>query len=104
MEGPEIVRAPLVVNVPVTSGNVEKSYTPVMVTGVGGEADAKGTEPIVKEASTHSMITNDRLLMFSLFIFNLLSLFWPVLTSHHEKSLAVHRRSAGNPARGNADT
>jgi hypothetical protein len=55
---PEIVRAPLVVKVPVTLGNVEKSYTPVMVTGtgVGGEAEAEGSEPIVKQATIHSAI------------------------------------------------
>src|SRR6266404_3704911 len=58
VETPEIVRAPVVVKVPVTLGNVEKSYTPVMVTGngVGGEADAEGTEPIVKKAIIHSAI------------------------------------------------
>ena len=32
---PEIVRAPLVVKVPATSGNVEKSNVAVMVAGVG---------------------------------------------------------------------
>jgi len=47
-----------VVKVPFTLGNVEKSYTPVMVTGtgVGGEADAEGTEPVVKKAIIHSVI------------------------------------------------
>jgi len=45
-----------VVKVPVRSGNVEKSYTPVMVTGVRVEADADGTEPMVKRAITHSAI------------------------------------------------
>src|SRR6266480_5735968 len=68
VEGPEIVRAPLVVKVPVTSGNVEKSYTAVMVTGVGVVADAEGTEPIVKKATTHNMINSDLLLMFGLFM------------------------------------
>src|SRR5437868_13856832 len=65
VEAPEIVRAPLVVKVPVTLGNVEKSYTPVMVTGtgVGGEADAEGTEPIVKRAITHSAIAAERILL-----------------------------------------
>src|SRR5438045_8252238 len=65
VEAPEIVRAPLVVNVPVTLGNVEKSYTAVMVTGtgVGGEADAEGTEPIVKKATIHSAIAAERILL-----------------------------------------
>ncbi len=63
METPEIVRAPLVVKVPVTSGNVEKSYTAVMVTGVGVAADAKGTEPIVKKAITHSAIAAEKPLL-----------------------------------------
>ena len=65
METPEIVRAPLVVNIPVTLGNVEKSYTAVMVTGtgVGGEADAEGTEPIVKKATIHSAIAAERILL-----------------------------------------
>ena len=69
-EAPEIVRAPLVVKVPDTLGNVEKSNTAVMVTGtgVGGEAHAEGTEPIVKKATTHNMITSDLLLMFGLFM------------------------------------
>jgi hypothetical protein len=63
VETPEIVRAPVVVKVPVTLGNVEKSYTPVMVTGsgVGGEADAEGTEPIAKQAIMHSAIAVDLL-------------------------------------------
>jgi hypothetical protein len=39
VETPEIVRAPLVVKVPVTLGNVEKSYAAVMVTGVGVGAE-----------------------------------------------------------------
>src|SRR5437588_7274644 len=58
VEAPEIVRAPLVVKVPVTLGNVEKSNTAVMVTGtgVGGEADAEGTEPIVKQTIIYSAI------------------------------------------------
>src|SRR6266446_4228903 len=63
VEGPEIVRAPLVVKVPVTSGNVEKSYTAVMVTGVGGEADAEGAEPIVKKAIIHSAIAAEKILL-----------------------------------------
>jgi hypothetical protein len=65
VETPEIVRAPVVVKVPVTLGNVEKSYTPVMVTGngVGGEADAEGTEPIVKKAIIHSAIAAEENLL-----------------------------------------
>ena len=63
VEFPEIVRAPVVVKVPVTSGNVEKSYTAVMVTGVGVAADAKGTEPIVKKAITHSAIAAEKPLL-----------------------------------------
>src|SRR5438046_3121380 len=88
VETPEIVRAPVVVKVPVTSGNVEKSYTAVMITGVGVAADAKGTEPIVKQPST-SRIVN---VTFRFFIFNFsFCCFWPSLTSHHGKSvLAVH--------------
>src|SRR2546430_8898331 len=66
VEAPEIVRAPLVVKVPVTLGNVEKSNTAVMVTGtgVGGDADAEGTEPIVKKAITHSAIAAEIILMW----------------------------------------
>src|SRR5205823_10226050 len=65
VETPEIVRAPLVVKVPVTLGNVEKSNTAVMVTGtgVGGEADAEGTEPIVKRAIIHSAIAAEENLL-----------------------------------------
>ena len=61
-EAPEIVRAPLVVKVPVTSGNVEKSNTAVMVTGVG-VADAEGTEPIVKKAIILSAIAAETILL-----------------------------------------
>src|SRR5205823_9610849 len=80
VEVPEIVRAPLVVKVPVTLGNVEKSYTPVMVTGtgVGVEADAESTEPIAKQPSTTRTVAN---VMFNFFIFNFpfCLLFWPSL-------------------------
>ena len=51
------------VKVPTTSGNVEKSYTAVMVTGVGVEADAEGTEPIVKKAIVHSAIAAEIILL-----------------------------------------
>ena len=61
--GPEIVRAPLVVKVPVTLGNVAKLKIAVMVTGVGGEADAEGTEPIVKKATIHRAIAAVRILL-----------------------------------------
>jgi len=60
---PEIVRAPLVVKVPVTLGNVAKLKTAVMVTGVGGEADAEGTEPIVKKAIIPSAIAAEIILL-----------------------------------------
>ena len=62
---PEIVRAPVVVKVPDTLGNVEKSNTAVMVTGtgVGGEAEAEGTEPIVKQAIIHSAIAAEKTLL-----------------------------------------
>ena len=50
-------------NVPVTSGNVEKSYTAVIVTGVGVEADTDGSEPIVKKAVTHSAIAAETILL-----------------------------------------
>jgi hypothetical protein len=60
---PEIVRAPVVVKVPVTSGNVEKSYVPVMVTGVRVEANAEGAEPIVKKAIAHSAIAAEIILL-----------------------------------------
>ena len=63
MARPEIVRAPVVVKVPLTLGNVEKSKTAVMVTGVGGEADAEGTEPIVKKAIIHSAIAAEENLL-----------------------------------------
>jgi len=61
--GPEIVRAPVVVKVPVTSGNVEKLNVAVMVTGEGVEADAEGADPIVKKAITHSAIVAERILL-----------------------------------------
>ncbi len=61
--GPEIVRAPVVVKVPVTSGNVEKLNVAVMVTGEGVEADAEGAEPIVKKAITHSAIAAEKNLL-----------------------------------------
>ena len=61
--GPEIVRAPLVVKVPVRLGNVPKLKTAVMVTGVGGEADAEGTEPIVKKAIRASAIAAEIILL-----------------------------------------
>ena len=51
------------VKVPTTSGNVEKSYTPVMVTGVRVEADADGTESIVKKAIVHSAIAAEIILV-----------------------------------------
>ena len=53
------------VKVPVTLGNVEKSYTPVIVTGtgVGGEAEAEGSEPIVKQAIIHSAIAAEENLL-----------------------------------------
>jgi len=60
--GPEIVRAPVVVKVPDRLGNVEKSNTPVMVTGVGVVADTEGTEPIVKKATMHNAIATDKIL------------------------------------------
>ena len=50
-------------NVPVTSGNVEKSNTAVMVTGVGGEAEAEGVEPVVKKAIVHSTIAAEIILL-----------------------------------------
>ena len=61
--GPEIVRAPVVVKVPVTSGNVEKLNVAVMVTGEGVEADAEGAEPVVKKAITHSAIAAEKNLL-----------------------------------------
>ena len=64
VEEPEIVRAPLVVKVPVTLGNVEKSNTAVMLTGTGvGAADAEGNKPIVKKAIKHSAIAVERILL-----------------------------------------
>ena len=65
VETPEIVRAPVVVKVPDTLGKFEKSNVAVMVTGtgVGGKADAEGTEPIVKKAITHSAIAAERILL-----------------------------------------
>jgi len=52
-----------VTKVPATSGNVEKSYVPVMVTGVRVEADADGTESIVKKAIVHSAIVAEIILL-----------------------------------------
>jgi hypothetical protein len=64
VEGPEIVSAPLVVKVPTTSGNVEKSYMAVMVTGVRvGKPNADGAESIVKKAIVHSAIAAEIILL-----------------------------------------
>ena len=61
---PEIVRAPLVVKVPVTLGNPAKSNVAVMVTGTGvGAADAEGAEPIVKKATMHSAIAAEQIVL-----------------------------------------
>src|SRR5437763_11582823 len=62
--GPETVRAPVVVKVPDTLGKFEKSNVAVMVSGTGVEADAEGTEPIVKKKTTiHSTIAAERILL-----------------------------------------
>lgn len=51
------------VKVPTTSGNVEKSYMAVMVTGVRvGKPNADGTESIVKKAIVHSAIAAEIIL------------------------------------------
>jgi len=65
---PEIPLRPVVVKVPDTLGNVEKSYTAVMVTGtgVGVEADAEGAETIAKQPSTSRIVVN---IIFGFFIF-----------------------------------
>jgi hypothetical protein len=53
-----------VVKVPTTSGNVEKSYMAVMVTGVRvGKPNADGTESIVKKAIVHSAIAAEIILL-----------------------------------------
>jgi hypothetical protein len=63
VEVPEIARAPVVVKVPATLGNVEKSYTAVMVTGNSVvPADAVGAEPIVTKATMHNAIAADKIL------------------------------------------
>ena len=82
VEAPEIVRAPLVVKVPVTFGNVEKSYTAVIVTGTGvGAADAEGTKLIVKNAITHSAIAAENtLLCFIITILSFLLFGWICFT------------------------
>jgi len=52
-----------VVKVPDTLGKFEKSNVAVMVSGTGVEADAEGTEPIVKKKTTiHSTIAAERIL------------------------------------------
>jgi len=61
--GPEIVRAPVVVKVPDTLGKFVKSNVAVMVTGMAVEADAEGTEPIVKKAIAHSAIAAEKSLL-----------------------------------------
>ena len=61
--GPEIVRAPVVVKVPDTLGKFEKSNVAVMVIGMGVEADAEGTEPIVKKATMDSAIAAEIILL-----------------------------------------
>jgi len=60
--GPEIVRAPVVVKVPDRLGNVEKSNTPVMVTGAGVMADTEGRQPNVNKATIHNPIAADKIL------------------------------------------
>jgi len=60
---PEIPPRPVVVKVPVTLGKFVKSYVAVMVTGMSVEADAEGTEPIVKRAITHSAIAAEKTLL-----------------------------------------
>jgi len=60
---PEIVRAPVVVKWPTTLGNPAKSYTPVMVTGMGEPADAVGEEAIVKKATMHTAIAAQQVLL-----------------------------------------
>ena len=51
------------VKVPDTLGKFVKSNVAVMVTGVGVEADAEGTEPIVKKAIVHSAIAAEIILL-----------------------------------------
>ncbi len=51
------------VKVPDTLGKFEKSNVAVMVIGMGVEADAEGTEPIVKKAITHTTIAAERILL-----------------------------------------
>ena len=64
VEVPEIVRAPLVVKVPATLGNVARLYVAVMVTGTGlGAADAEGSKPIVKKATMHSAIAAEQIVL-----------------------------------------
>ena len=69
------------VKVPTTSGNVEKSYMAVMVTGVRvGKPNADGTESIVKKAIVHSAIAAEIILLccivsILLVVFSLLGAF-----------------------------
>jgi len=69
--GPEIVRAPVVVKVPDTLGKPVKSNVAVMVTGMAVEADAEGTEPIMKKAAMPRAIAavSGRLVVFFIFVF-----------------------------------
>src|SRR5439155_5217677 len=94
--------APLMIKVPVTSGNPAKSKGAVMVTGTGvGVADAEDAEPIAKQPSTSRIVVN---VMFRFFIFNFLFVVWLSATSRYGRShLAVHRCTAGNAAQGYAE-
>jgi len=60
-----------VVKVPDTLGKPVKSNVAVMVTGMAVEADAEGTEPIMKKAIAHSAIAavSGRLVVFFIFVF-----------------------------------
>src|SRR6266568_9379330 len=83
--GPEIVRAPLVVKVPVTLGNPAKSNVAVMVTGTGvGVADAEGAEPIAKQPSTTRIVVNVMFRFFILLIsFCSFGLLWLLVVRSH---------------------
>jgi len=62
---PEMVRAPVVTKVPVTLGNVEKSYVPVIVIAWGVvEVGVGDTQPVVKNAISTSAIATEKSLFF----------------------------------------
>jgi hypothetical protein len=78
VDGPEMLRAPVVLKVPVVFGNVEKSYQPVMVTAPGelttffGEIQLTVQNVIISSAAKADTIlfrTGKKIIFFIFFFF-----------------------------------